>query len=124
MKQFSTQARFYIATVLIVGIALMAWQLLHLNEERALVLLAACGLASVLQTFKIEGLTERTSYNMSWVVYGFALISFGPPGAMLVLLVFAAHGWFYQPGEPQFKCAKDLIRYQCRRDVPVAFLHG
>jgi hypothetical protein len=26
-------------------------------------------------------------------------------------LCLVAHGWFYQPGEPHFKCAKDLIRY-------------
>jgi hypothetical protein len=33
-------------------------------------------------------------------------------------LCLVAHGWFYQPGEPHFKCAKDLIRYQrCRGSI-------
>jgi diguanylate cyclase (GGDEF)-like protein/putative nucleotidyltransferase with HDIG domain len=79
------------------------WQLSHLDSQSLLLLLGACGLASILQTFKIEGPTERTSYNMSWVVYGFALISLGAPGAMLVILVahlveWITHGyaWFIQ----------------------------
>jgi len=103
VKQLSKQAKLYIATILAIGIVLMVWQLSHLEDQKMLLLLATCGLASVLQTFKIEGLTERTSYNMSWVVYGFALISLGPPGAMLVILVahlvewiWHGYAWFIQ----------------------------
>ena len=103
MKQLSTQAKLYVSIVIILGAVLTVWQLSNLDSQSLLLLLATCGLASVLQTFKIEGLTERTSYNMSWVVYGFALISFGTPGAMLVVLVahlveWIAHGyaWFIQ----------------------------
>ncbi|HSG19065.1 MAG TPA: hypothetical protein VLE70_22425, partial [Anaerolineae bacterium] len=103
MKQLSTPAKLYISVVIIIGVVLTMWQLSHLDSQSLLLLLGACGLASILQTFKIEGPTERTSYNMSWVVYGFALISLGAPGAMLVILVahlveWITHGyaWFIQ----------------------------
>ncbi|MGB3717126.1 MAG: diguanylate cyclase, partial [Candidatus Promineifilaceae bacterium] len=103
MKQLSTKAKLYISIVLIIGSVLTVWQLTNLDSQRLTLLLVTCGLASVLQSIKMEGSTTRTSYNMSWVVYGFALYSLGAPGAMLVILVahlveWVWHGyaWFIQ----------------------------
>ena len=95
VKQLSNKAKLYISTVLIIGTVLTVWQLSNLDSERWLLLMATCVLAALLQTFKIEGSTTRTSYNMSWVVYGFALISLGTPGAMLVILVAHLVEWIW-----------------------------
>ncbi len=103
MKELSTKAKLYISITLVIGFVLTVWQLSNLDSQRILLLLAICGLASILQSIKIEGSTARTSYNMSWVVYGFAFYSLGAPGAMLVILVahlvewiWHGYAWFIQ----------------------------
>ena len=59
----------------------------NIDSQDWRLLLVICVLAALLQTLKIEGATFRTSYNLSWVVYGFALVLLGAPETMLVILV-------------------------------------
>jgi diguanylate cyclase (GGDEF)-like protein/putative nucleotidyltransferase with HDIG domain len=95
VKQLSAKAKLHISDILIVGFPLTVWQLSSLDSQRLHLLLATCGLASILQSIKIEGSTTRTSYNMSWVVYGFALYTLGVPGAMLIILVAHLVEWIW-----------------------------
>lgn len=93
MKQFSRSAKMYIFIVLSIGGAMSLWQLTNMAVEDPWLLLAVCGLAAILQGFKIEGTTIRTSYNLSWVVYGFSLFLLGPSETMLVIIVAHLVEW-------------------------------
>jgi hypothetical protein len=88
MNNFSTPAKVYILLTIITGLALSLWQLLRL-ETLDFGLLALAALAAAAQLLKLEGPTERSSYNISWLVYGFTLALLGAPAAVLVIL--AAH---------------------------------
>ncbi len=95
MKEFSLPAKLFIITSLIIGGFLTLWQLAHLDHQNVGLLLATCLLAAALQAFKVEGSTVRTSYNLSWVLYGFALVLLGPPAAMLVILFSHTVEWIW-----------------------------
>jgi hypothetical protein len=70
------------------GLGLFAWQIVQL-EAVGMGLLALAVLGAAAQTFKIEGPTERSSYNLSWLVYGFSFVLLGAPAAVVVIV--AAH---------------------------------
>ncbi len=93
MKQLPFSAKIYILVILITGGAMAAWQLSNLAGAEFWLLLFICALASALQSIKFEGSTYRTSYNLSWVVYGFTLFVLGPPETMLVILVAHLVEW-------------------------------
>ncbi len=88
MKGLSNQTKIYIFLTIATGLVLFAWQLDGLEASGAgLALLAALGAAA--QTLKVVGPTERSSYNLSWVVYGFSFLLLGAPAAVVVIV--AAH---------------------------------
>ncbi len=88
MKGLSNQTKIYIFLTIATGLVLFAWQLDGLEASGAgLALLAALGAAA--QTLKVVGPTERSSYNLSWVVYDFSFLLLGAPGAVVVIV--AAH---------------------------------
>jgi hypothetical protein len=88
MKEFSTLTKFYILMTILAGLGLSVWQLRRL-EGLGWGFLVLTVLAAAAQLLKIEGPTERSSYNISWLVYGFTLALLGVPAAVLVIL--AAH---------------------------------
>jgi diguanylate cyclase (GGDEF)-like protein/putative nucleotidyltransferase with HDIG domain len=87
MKNLPRRAQLYIIAVLICGGALLAWYLGRLTVEAigGLGLLAAAALAAAAQVIKVVGYTERSSYEISWVVFGFVFVLFGPAGALAVI---------------------------------------
>jgi diguanylate cyclase (GGDEF)-like protein/putative nucleotidyltransferase with HDIG domain len=93
MKKLSLAARLYILGIILAGGALTGWQLGHLIGVGVWTLLATCALAALAQVLKVEGATERSSYNTSWVVYAFAFFLLGPPAAVLVMLVAHLVEW-------------------------------
>jgi hypothetical protein len=92
MKGLSNLAKIYILLTILVGLVLSLWQLRQLEMlEWWLLLLAAT--AAGAQMLKIEGPTENSSYNISWLVYGFAFVMLGAPAAVVVILVAHAVEW-------------------------------
>jgi hypothetical protein len=88
MKDFSALTKVYILLTVLVGLGLSLWQLGRLQGlSWGLLILSA--LAAAAQLLKLEGPTERSSYNISWLVYGFTLALLGAPAAVVVIL--AAH---------------------------------
>ena len=93
MSKLSLSARLYILGTIIAGGALLLWQLSRLPLDGVVLTLAIGGLAALAQVFKVEGPTERSSYNISWVAYGFAFVLLGAPGAVLVILIAHVVEW-------------------------------
>ena len=103
MSKFSLGARLYILGTIAVGAGFMAWQLNDLKPSDVGLLIVVGVLGALAQIFKVEGTTERSSYNISWVVYGFTFLVLGAPGLIFVILLshiveWAKHRypWFIQ----------------------------
>jgi hypothetical protein len=92
MKECSLQARVYVFGVILIGFALFVMQSLRAIEFPLGILVTAL-LAGVAQIFKVEGPTERSNYNISWVFYGFSFLLFGAFSAMVVILIAHLIEW-------------------------------
>ncbi len=94
MNSLPIKARFFILAVCFLGnIALIGQLRGNLEIRIGPVLLTCCVAAALLQIFKIEGATARSSYNLSWIVYGFAFINLGPSSTVIVMLVAHLFEW-------------------------------
>ncbi|MDX1435374.1 MAG: diguanylate cyclase, partial [Anaerolineales bacterium] len=94
MKELSLPTRLYISAVILVGGALAFWQLRGLDFSN-LWLVAFAVLAAITQVLKVEGPTGTSSYNISWLVYGFTLVLFGPAEAFFVILIAHLVEWVW-----------------------------
>ncbi len=97
MKSLSSRARWFILLTSAAGAVTLISQLYALATDAPnwLMLVLCCLLAIPLQVLKIEGVTARTSYNLGWIMYGFAFINLGAPAAMMVILVAHLVEWVW-----------------------------
>ena len=95
MKSLSQTAQIYIVCILLVGAGLLGWQLSRLNAVNPWLLLVTCVIAAILQTLKTVGATTRSSYNLSWILYGFAFILLGAPATLLIILIAHLVEWIW-----------------------------
>jgi diguanylate cyclase (GGDEF)-like protein/putative nucleotidyltransferase with HDIG domain len=93
MKDFSLQTKIYIMLTIFVGSAILIWLLLNYSWQNHWALLALSGLASLAFFFKVEGTTNRSHYNISFLVFGFTLVFLGPQATILVILVSNLVDW-------------------------------
>ncbi len=93
MSKFSRATRLYILGMIALGSLVLPLTLSQLRQADAALLLAVGALGALAQIFKVEGTTERSSYNISWVVYGFAFLQLGAPGLVFVILVSHIVEW-------------------------------
>jgi hypothetical protein len=88
MSSFSTKAKVYIISIILIGLGLIVWDLREMAWWNPwLYLLALLGAAA--QIIKVEGPNDKTNYNIAWFVYGFTFIALGAPEALFVIT--AAH---------------------------------
>lgn len=94
MKNFSSTTKAYILGTIFAGLLLSAWQLSRLEIKNIWILLALSVLACITHLLKVEGPTRRSNYQMSFMVYGFTLVIYGPPAVVLVIIVAHLVEWF------------------------------
>ncbi len=94
MKQLSRSTKTYILLSIIVG---LAFSVHHFIGSRLLNpwLIGVAIMASLAQILKVEGATNKTSYNIAWVIYGFAFILFGPAEALFVIIFSHVVEWLW-----------------------------
>ncbi len=92
MKDLSIQAKILIIGSTLVGFFLSAMYLAELQIQN-LWLPALAGLAALAQVLKVEGATDRSSYNISWVLYGFTFAYLGLPAVVFVILIAHLVEW-------------------------------
>jgi len=93
MQALSKQARLYITSMMVVGAALLVWQLPLLAVKPDPWLLLVGLLAAAGQVLNVEGVTTRSNYNAGLAAYGFALLAFHLPGALLVMVAACLIDW-------------------------------
>jgi diguanylate cyclase (GGDEF)-like protein/putative nucleotidyltransferase with HDIG domain len=96
MKDLSLSTRLYIIGTLIAGSICLVFYLPRLSwqsEWLPVVILAL--LASLSLLFKVEGSTNRTHYNLTFLLYGYCLILYGAPVTILVMTVSHIVEWIW-----------------------------
>jgi len=94
MKDMSVKARAYIIAMIAAGLALLVYEIRILDIETNWMMgLALAVLASLSFLYKVEGATTRTHYNLSFLVYSFAIFYLGVPWALLIMLVSNMVDW-------------------------------
>jgi len=95
MGDLPTKAKLYISSVMLAGIAILVWQVQYANFNADWMLLLLAVIASVTQVLRIFGSTERSSLSISWMVFGFAILRLGAPGALVVILIAHLVEWVW-----------------------------
>jgi diguanylate cyclase (GGDEF)-like protein/putative nucleotidyltransferase with HDIG domain len=93
MRKLSWKAKSYIIMTILAGLALMVWQLANMSWEEPWMLFTLSVLASLTLIIKVEGTTNRTHYNISFVIYSFTFILYGPGAAILVIVLSNLAEW-------------------------------
>ncbi|GIV77562.1 MAG: hypothetical protein KatS3mg050_1956 [Litorilinea sp.] len=95
MHKISLLAKIYILGTIVLGGTLTAWYARQVDPTSGWLIAVTCGLAALLQIFKIEGATARTSYNLSWIVYGASFVLWGVPATIVVITVAHLVEWLW-----------------------------
>jgi diguanylate cyclase (GGDEF)-like protein/putative nucleotidyltransferase with HDIG domain len=93
MKMLSWKAKTYIIMTILTGAVLLVVMLANTSWENPWMLVALSGLASLSLIIKVEGTTNRTHYNISFVIYAFTFGLYGPGGATVVILLSNLAEW-------------------------------
>jgi diguanylate cyclase (GGDEF)-like protein/putative nucleotidyltransferase with HDIG domain len=96
MKDFSLPAKFYIFCTILVGCGILGWILLNHTWQNLWAMLLLSGLASLALFFKVEGTTNRSHYNISFLVFGFTFAILGPEACLMVIIVSSLVEWAWQ----------------------------
>jgi diguanylate cyclase (GGDEF)-like protein/putative nucleotidyltransferase with HDIG domain len=95
MNQLTTSTKSFVAATFIAGGAVMAYSVGGLAGAFTPMLGILCVFGAVLHILKVEGATNRSHYTLSFLVYGFTLIQFGVPQAILVVIVSNIAEWIW-----------------------------
>jgi len=95
MRKLSNLAKAYISATILVGVLLLLVSIQQLRWENAWMLLVLMTAASISLIFKVEGSTNRSHYNISFLIYAFALILLGPPETVLIIVVSNLADWIW-----------------------------
>ncbi|HSF80667.1 MAG TPA: diguanylate cyclase, partial [Anaerolineales bacterium] len=93
MKDLSLKAQIYVAGTILVGLVVLALNLPPLDFQDGWMVLALAGVASLSLIFKVIGSTERSHYNISFLIYAFTFIMFGPEASIWVILLSNVVEW-------------------------------
>jgi diguanylate cyclase (GGDEF)-like protein/putative nucleotidyltransferase with HDIG domain len=92
MSELSWKARIFILSTITVGLGLSVNNLVKVDWQNFWMLILT-GVAAIAQVYKVEGATQKSSYNLGWVVYGFAFVILGAPATLFIILVAHIIDW-------------------------------
>jgi len=95
MKELSLKARIYLSGTILVGLILFVYNMMRIDVESPWMLLVLTILATLAIIFKVEGSTNRSNYNFSFLVYSFTFVLLGTPEAMVVIMISNVVAWIW-----------------------------
>jgi diguanylate cyclase (GGDEF)-like protein/putative nucleotidyltransferase with HDIG domain len=93
MGELPNKAKIYITGIILTGIVIFAWYMRFLNLESPWMLIAVAILGAIAQSTKRLGATNASSFAISWVIFGFAILFFDVPGTLLIIMVSHVFEW-------------------------------
>ncbi len=118
MRDFSWQTKTFIIFTIATGSAIFAWLALNTDWQNYWALLALSSLASASLFFKVEGTTNRSHYNISFLIYGFTLALLGVEACIVVIVTSHLVDWVWNK-YPWYIQGFNIASY-----IIVAFLTG
>jgi diguanylate cyclase (GGDEF)-like protein/putative nucleotidyltransferase with HDIG domain len=97
MKDFSRPTQIYILGTVIFAGLIAILQLYNSPPEGSFLLVFACLIASYLQGIAVFGTTVRSTYSLSWIVYGFTFVLMGAPATFIVVVISHLVEWLLDP---------------------------
>ncbi len=95
MRDLSVKTRSYIIGVYITGFSILVWNLANFHLNDTWLFVALCVLSSLSLILKVVGSTNRSHYNISFLIYAFSFVLLGPGPTMLVMLVSNLAEWVW-----------------------------
>ncbi len=103
MRELSLKAKVYIIASILFGLVLLGLSLAQLQALNPWLLVVLIACASISLILKVEGSTNRSHYNISFLVYAFSFAVMGPGPTVLVILasnlvdwVWHKYAWYIQ----------------------------
>lgn len=96
MEELSIKAKLYITGIILTGVGISIWQLRFLDMGSLLTLIVISVLGIITQVKNTYGPTARSSYSISWMIFGFAIMNLGLPGTLVVILVSHIVAWVWR----------------------------
>jgi diguanylate cyclase (GGDEF)-like protein/putative nucleotidyltransferase with HDIG domain len=93
MKNLPLKAKLYILPIILVGIVLSAINVWGFDLKNLPMMVALSTLAAFAQVIKVEGKTNKSNYNVSFLVYGFSFLLLGIPTTIFIILVAYLVEW-------------------------------
>ena len=93
MKALPINAKVYIVGTILASTLILCWNLYHMGLENIWATLLLAAIASLALIIKVEGTTNRSHYNFSFLIYSAAYFLLGTPEAMLVILISNLVEW-------------------------------
>jgi diguanylate cyclase (GGDEF)-like protein len=93
LKDLPLSAQVYIFSTALIGVALCITQFPDMSGERLWLLLIVSGLAGLAQIRKVAGPTPNSYYDLSLMLYGFALLELGRPATLWIIVIAHLIGW-------------------------------
>lgn len=93
MKGLNRKSILYILSTTVVGVFLLIYNLFKFDFDLIWFTITIGLLASASLVFKVEGATNRSHYNISFLIFAFTLILLGPEAAILVIVVSNVVEW-------------------------------
>jgi hypothetical protein len=95
MKDFAFKTKAYILTTILTGLAVIMWNGSHTGALNFVFLAFLSLLASLSLIFKVIGATQRSHYNISFLIYSFTFVVLGVPSTIIVILISNIVEWIY-----------------------------
>jgi diguanylate cyclase (GGDEF)-like protein len=87
MNKLSGRAQAYIIAVWTAAIGILVGYTFVQRVADLIMLTVMCALGAMAQVFRVRGATNRSSYELSWVIFGFALVAYGGLTASIIAIV-------------------------------------
>jgi diguanylate cyclase (GGDEF)-like protein/putative nucleotidyltransferase with HDIG domain len=103
MGNLSLKAKAYIFFIITAGLILLPLTATHIHPSQLGMIVGLTVLGSVSLLYKVIGSTDRSHYNISFLIYAFALVNVGVEGTIVVIVIsnlveWAVHkyAWYIQ----------------------------
>lgn len=96
MNNLSGRAQAYIIAVWIAAIGILIGYAFVQRVADFAMLTVMCAMGALAQVFRVRGATKRSSYELSWVIFGFALVAYGGLTASIIAIAGYIAEWLWR----------------------------